>query len=82
MRLTYDERAGAAYLRLHEDGDHVATVSSQPFRPPGSDAADDCLVFDFDEAGRLIGIEFLTPEQRLLPSVLAAAERCTRRQDA
>jgi hypothetical protein len=37
MRLTYDERAGAAYLRLHEDGEHVETVSSQPFRPPGAD---------------------------------------------
>jgi uncharacterized protein YuzE len=82
MRLTYDERAGAAYLRLHEDGDHVETVSSQPFRPPGADAADDSLVFDFDEAGRLVGIEFLTPEQRLLPSVLAAAERSTRRPGA
>ena len=82
MRLTYDERAGAAYLRLHEDGDHVQTVSSEPFRPTGADAADDSLVFDFDGAGRLVGIEFLTPEQRLLPSVLAAAERSTSRPNA
>ena len=44
--------------------------------------ADDSLVFDFDGAGRLVGIEFLTPEQRLLPSVLAAAERSTRRPNA
>jgi uncharacterized protein YuzE len=79
MRLTYDKRAGAAYLRLREDGDDVGTISSQPFRPPGSEAVDDCFVFDFDGAGRLVGIEFLTPEDRLLPSVLAAAERSTRR---
>jgi hypothetical protein len=69
MRLSYDERAGAAYLRLHDDGDDVGTMSSQSFKPPGSDAADDYL-------------EFLTPEQRLLPSVLAAAQRATRRPRA
>lgn len=82
MRLSYDERAGAAYLRLYEDGDDVGTISSQSFEPPDSDAADDYLVFDFDEAGRLVGIEFLAPEQRLLPTVLAAAQRSTRRPRA
>jgi uncharacterized protein YuzE len=79
MRLTYDERVGAAYLRLREDADDVGTVSSKPFRPPGSEAADDVFVLDFDDAGRLVGIEFLTPEERLLPSVLASADRFPRR---
>jgi uncharacterized protein YuzE len=79
MRLTYDERVGAAYLRLREDGDDVGTVSSEPFRPPGSEAADDFFVLDFDDAGHLVGIEFLTPDERLLPSVLAAAQRSPRR---
>ena len=74
MRLTYDRQVGAAYLRLREDGDDVGTVSSKTFRPPGSQAGDDYLVLDFDDAERLVGIEFLTPEERLLPSVLATAE--------
>ena len=78
MRLTYDERAGVAYLRLRDDTDEVETVSSTPFRPPASDAADDYFVLDFDAAGRLVGIEFLTPDKRLLPRVLAAAERSSR----
>jgi uncharacterized protein YuzE len=67
MRLSYDERAGTAYLRLREDGDDVGAISSQPYKPPGSDASDDYLVLDFDERGHLVGIEFLTPEQRLCP---------------
>ena len=69
-------------MRLREDGDDVGKLSSQPFRPPGSEAVDDHFVLDFDGAGHLVGIEFLTPEGRLLPSVLAAAERSTPRPRA
>jgi uncharacterized protein YuzE len=79
MRLSYDERARTAYLWLRDDGDDEGVVSSHPFTPPGSDAADDYLVLDFDQRGHLVGIEFLTPEQRLCPGVLAAAQRSTRR---
>jgi hypothetical protein len=32
------------------------------------------LVLDFDAEGRLLGIEFLVPEQQLLPEQLAEAE--------
>jgi uncharacterized protein YuzE len=78
MKLTYDKQVGAAYLRLRQDSDDVGTVSSQPFRPPDSAAGDDYLVLDFDSDGHLVGIEFLTPEERLLPSVLAAAETHSR----
>jgi uncharacterized protein YuzE len=75
MRLTYDEEVGAAYLRLRTDNDDVGTVSSKSITPPGAEHADDRIVLDFDQAGRLVGIEFLTPEDRLLPSILAAASR-------
>jgi len=74
MRLSYDKDVGAAYLRLGADTDDVGTVSSKTFTPPGAQTTDGHLVLDFDDAGRLVGIEFLTPEQRLLPRVLAAAE--------
>ena len=82
MRLTYAERSGVAYLDLRDDRGNVGTISSKPFRPPGSATADDCFVLDFDADGRLVGIEFLTPGERLLPSVLAAAERSDRRPGA
>jgi uncharacterized protein YuzE len=82
MRLSYDQRSGAAYLRLRDDRDNVGTISSQPFRPPGFDTPDDYFVLDFDAGRRLVGIEFLTPGERLLPSALAAAERSNRRPGA
>lgn len=75
MRLKYDQQVGAAYLRLHGDGEDVGTVSSKPVGLPGAEHGDDCIILDFDPDGRLVGIEFLTPELRLLPSVLADAER-------
>jgi uncharacterized protein YuzE len=74
MRLIYDRRVGAAYLRLRSETEDVSTVSSKPIAPPGARDADDRILLDFDDEGRLVGIEFLTPDQRLLPSVLSAAE--------
>ncbi len=73
-RLTYDQKVGAAYLRLHDDGEDVGTVSSMPITPPGGARADDRIVLDLDDDGRLVGIECLTPEQRLFPIVLDSAE--------
>ncbi len=75
MRLTYDKEVGAAYLRLRAEGDDVGTVTSKPIAPPGAEPADDSIVLDFDRDGHLVGIEFLTPAARLLPSVLAAADQ-------
>jgi uncharacterized protein YuzE len=75
MRLTYSVRGKTAYLALTEDREQSRSVSSQPIKPPGSEDADDYLVLDFDDDGRLVGIEFLTPHERLLPGVLARAER-------
>jgi uncharacterized protein YuzE len=75
MRLSYDQEVGAAYLRLRTDSDDVGTVSSKSITPPGAEHADDRIVLDFDQDGRLVGIENLTPLHRLLPSVLADARR-------
>lgn len=79
MKLTYHEQVGAAYLRLCSDEHDVGTVTSETFRPPDSSAGDDYFVLDFDKDGRLVGIEFLTPDERLLPSVLADADRRSKR---
>jgi uncharacterized protein YuzE len=75
MKLTYDERGGAAYLRLRGDTDDVGTLSSKIVEPPSAEHMDDRMLLDFDEDGRLVGIEFLTPDDRLLPGVLASADR-------
>lgn len=75
MRLSYDDEVNAAYLRLHEDGDDVGPVRSETFRPSGADEGDAEFVLDFDQQGRLVGIEFLTAKTRLLPSVLDRAHR-------
>ena len=69
MRLKYDQEVGAAYLRLREDTDDVR--HAETFRPPGSPDGEDDLVLDFDADRYLVGIEFLRPELRLLPSVLS-----------
>lgn len=79
MKLSYDQDVGAAYLRLRGAQEEVrGPVTSETFRPPGSEAGDDYFVLDFDADGRLVGIEFLTPNERLLPSILGAAERGSR----
>jgi uncharacterized protein YuzE len=64
-----------AYLRLHEDDDDIGPVRSETFRPSGTDEGTAEFVLDFDQRGRLVGIEFLTAQTRLLPSVLAHATR-------
>jgi uncharacterized protein YuzE len=74
VNISYDQRAGVVYLRLSDDNEDIGTVSSRPVALPEAEGADDYIVLDFDDAGRLVGIEFLTPEQRLLPSVLAEAQ--------
>jgi len=74
MKLTYDKRAGAAYLDLRGPDQAPGSVSSATFAPPEATAGDDYFVLDFDSKGRLVGIEILVPRGRLLPSVLAEAE--------
>jgi Protein of unknown function (DUF2283) len=50
-----------------------------PIKPSAPAMGSHRLVLDFDEAGRLIGIEFLVPDARLLPSVLSQARTSIRR---
>jgi uncharacterized protein YuzE len=72
VRRRYDKRAGAAYLYL---GDPEERTSQQTVEPPNPSGADDYLALDFDATGRLVGIEFLVPGDRLLRSTLEEAEQ-------
>jgi uncharacterized protein YuzE len=76
MKLTYDERANAAYLTLRAGDEGGPAVRTEQLSPPGiKPRADTALRLDFDAEGHLLGIEFLVPEQQLLPALLAQAER-------
>jgi hypothetical protein len=50
-----------------------------PIKPSAAAMGSHRLVLDVDEAGRLIGIEFLVPDARLLPGVLSQARTSIRR---
>jgi uncharacterized protein YuzE len=53
MRLRTDGAADALYIRLEE----TAIVESEEVRPD--------VILDFDEGGRVVGIEILNVRQRL-----------------
>lgn len=53
MKLHFDEKADALYLRLGES----AVVESEEIRPG--------IVLDFDEQDRVVGIEILRVKERL-----------------
>lgn len=68
MRITFDPAAGAAYVYL---APQIAKGGVKRCVPLMLDEGD--LVLDFDEAGKLLGIEILNAS--MLPdSVLKAAE--------
>jgi uncharacterized protein YuzE len=67
LRLEWDPEAGAGYLALTAMGDGEA-VSQRIVENPVQGLDD--IVLDFDERGRLLGIEFL--DERALPPGLAA----------
>src|SRR4051794_29723545 len=70
MRLRYDDPIGAAYLTLGDPAERKMPLSQQTVGPPNPSGGDDYLVLDFDAAGRLVGIEVLVPDDRLLPSAI------------
>jgi uncharacterized protein YuzE len=75
MRLTYSERVGAAYLNLTCGAKAAHVAHTEQLSPPViKPQADTALRLDFDANGRLLGIEFLVPDQQLLPELLAEAE--------
>ena len=74
MNGTYDEESDAAYLRIVDEvgagaSKRQSVVSGNGLQEPTS------AVFDFDEDGRLLGIEILGARQLLRPETLAALRR-------
>jgi len=52
MKLKIDEQSDALYLRLNED----AIVESEEVQPG--------VILDFDEQGRVVGVELLNVKER------------------
>lgn len=62
MRWTYDRKTGAAYLYVKDNvkkGEAVKTVKVERRD----------IYIDFDNQGRVLGIEFLNPRANLPPDV-------------
>ena len=52
MKLKLDEQSDALYLRLNE----AAIVESEEVQP--------CVILDFDDQGRVVGVELLHVNER------------------
>jgi uncharacterized protein YuzE len=73
MRVTYDASADAAYIELAGPlGDGQSASQIHSLVTPGGRGE---VALDFDDAGRLLGIEVLGASAVLPASVLAGAVR-------
>jgi uncharacterized protein YuzE len=73
VRVTYDPDANAAYIFLVNQIGAGGVAKSVPVEGKGLEPPD--FVFDFDQDGRLVGIEVLAASDLLPPEVLEAAQR-------
>ncbi|MDQ1353920.1 MAG: hypothetical protein QG657_4229 [Acidobacteriota bacterium] len=72
MRVTYDKQANAAYVYLASQilpGSIIDTYTCNPVEVGGE------INLDFDNQGRLIGIEILNADKKLPMEVLENAEK-------
>ncbi|MFJ7305891.1 DUF2283 domain-containing protein [Streptomyces sp. NPDC099088] len=72
VRVTYDKTVDAAYVYLTEPLAHVKSARMYPCDPVDVDGM---INLDFDEQGRLIGIEVLAASSKLPKYLLDSAER-------
>ncbi|MGW6966400.1 DUF2283 domain-containing protein [Streptomyces zaomyceticus] len=72
VRVTYDKVADAAYVYLTEPQALLKSARMYACDPVDSDAM---INLDFDEQGRLIGIEVLAASSTLPEYLLMSAER-------
>jgi uncharacterized protein YuzE len=75
LEVTYDQTANAAYIYLTDPPKHPQSAQVYPCDPIGVDGM---INLDFDDAGRLIGIEILDARSKLPQSLLNAATRIDR----
>ena len=62
MKIRYDEKSDAVYIRLRDARYHE------------SDEIRDGIVLDYDRKGKIIGIEILDASTHLLPDELASMQ--------
>ena len=67
IRVTYDRRANAAFIYLTEIGSGEVARSVE--------ALPEAVLLDFDQEGRLLGIEVLNARRMLPRALLDRAER-------
>lgn len=72
LRVTYDEKANAAYIYIAESQMLARVARMYPCDPVGVGGM---INLDFDEKGSLIGIEVLAARSMLPKYLLDAAER-------
>lgn len=72
LRVTYDKKANAAYVSVMDPQAHAKVAHMYPCDPVGVDGM---INLDFDEQGRLIGIEVLDARSKLPTYLLDSAER-------
>nr|MDT0658632.1 DUF2283 domain-containing protein [Micromonospora sp. DSM 115978] len=76
VRVTYDDRANAAYIYLQSATEGFRVAKTSPCDPTDVGGM---INLDFDAAGRLIGIEVLNARAKLAPELLAVADDITKR---
>lgn len=72
LRVTYDQTVNAAYVYLMDPQAHAKAAHMYPCDPV---QVDGMINLDFDEQGRLIGIEVLAASSKLPKYLLESAER-------
>ncbi|MBM9503224.1 DUF2283 domain-containing protein [Actinacidiphila acididurans] len=72
VRVTYDKVANAAYVYFTEPQLRVKSARTYPCDPVDVDGM---INLDFDEQGRLIGVEVLAASSKLPAYLLQSAER-------
>ncbi|NGO76305.1 DUF2283 domain-containing protein [Streptomyces sp. YC504] len=75
IRVTYDKTVDAAYVYLTEPQARVKSARMYPCDPVDVDGM---INLDFDEQGRLIGIEVLAAGSKLPEYLLQSAEQVRR----
>lgn len=78
VRVTYDKTVDAAYVSFTEPQARAKSARVYPCDPVDVDAM---INLDFDEQGRLIGIEVLAASSKLPEYLLQSAERLDTKVD-
>ncbi|MFB8034343.1 DUF2283 domain-containing protein [Streptomyces sp. NPDC056004] len=72
IKVTYDKTADAAYVYFTDPQDCVNSAQMYPCDPVDVDGL---INLDFDERGRLIGIEVLAASSKMPEYLLKSAKR-------